>query len=253
MKELLFLRERPIAHRGLWNMEKEIPENSIPSFEKAIEKKFPIEIDVHLLEDGKVVVFHDDDLNRMTGVKKKIKDCTYEEIEKLRLKGTQYKIPLLSDVLDLVDGRVPLLIELKHDRKVGETEAALMEVLKGYRGMYAVQNFSPRSIMWFKKNYPDVPRGQLASNFSKERMPKIEKLFLKNLYLNFLAKPDFIAYAIHDFPNKRVEHFRRTGKLVLGWTVRTNEDFEEAKGNCDNVIGENFEKLDMSIFYSNNK
>ena len=178
MKNLQFLRKNPIAHRGLWDMDKGIPENSIPSFEKAIEKKYPIELDVHLLEDGKVVVFHDDDLSRMTGVKKKIKDCTYEEIEKLRLKGTQYKIPLLSDVLDLVDGRVALLIELKYDRKVGETEAALMQVLRGYRGMYAIQNFSPRSLIWFKKNYPEVPRGQLASNFSKERMSKIEKLFL---------------------------------------------------------------------------
>jgi len=247
MQNLEFLRKKPIAHRGLWSKEEGIPENSLPAFERAITEKYPIELDIHLLEDGKVVVFHDDNLKRMTGLDKKIKDCTYSEIQKLKLVDTDYGIPLLSEVLQLVEGRVPLLIELKHDRKVGETENALMELMKDYTGKYAVQNFSPRSLIWFRNHASEVPRGQLASHFSKDRMPKVEKLILKNVYLNFWTKPDFIAYAIHDFPNKNVEQFRKTGKLVLGWTVRNEQDLEKAKNYCDNVIGENFENLDLSL------
>lgn len=251
MKNLEFLRKTPIAHRGLFDKKDGIPENSLPAFERAIAGKYPIELDVHLLEDGKLVVFHDDDLNRMTGVKKKIKDCTYEEIKELKLGDTPYGIPLFSEVLELVNGRVPLLIELKYDRKAGETEKALVELLENYQGEYAVQSFSPNSLLWFKKYYPEIPRGQLASDFKEDRMLGVKKFVLKNLYLNFLTSPDFVAYSINSFPNKRVESFRKTGKLVLGWTVRNNEGLRKASGNCDNFIGENLETLDMSLFKRN--
>lgn len=243
MKNLDFLKNKPIAHRGLFNKSEGIPENSIPSFQKAIEEGYPIELDVHLLEDGKIVVFHDDDLNRMTGVKKKIKDCIYDEIKDLKLDKTNYTIPLFSEVLDLVDGRVPILIELKSDRKVGETEKELVKLLENYKGKYAVQSFSPLSIYWFKKNYPEIVRGQLAANFSNDRMFCLKKFILKNLYLNFLTNSDFISYSISSFPNKRVEDFRNKGKLVLGWTVRKKEDLEKSKKYCDNIIGENLKAL----------
>ena len=251
MLNLGFLRNRPIAHRGLFDKKAGIPENSIPAFERAIAKKYPIELDVHLLKDGKVVVFHDDNLNRMTGVNKKIKDCTYEEIKDLKLDEATWGIPLFEEVLALVNGRVPILIELKYDRRAGELEQSLVKLLENYRGEYAVQSFSPNSVRWFKKNYPKIPRGQLSASFKQDRMPKIKKLILRNVYFNFFTDPDFIAYAIDAFPNERVEKFRKTGKLVLGWTVRTNADLEKAKKYCDNIIGEHFDKLDLSIFYSN--
>lgn len=248
MKNLEFLRKNPIAHRGLWNKKEGIPENSIPAFEKAIQKEYPIELDIHLLKDGKAVVFHDDNLHRMTGVSKKIKDCTYEEIRELNLGETSYKIPLFSEVLQLVKGKVPLLIELKHDRKVGETEKVLMDILKDYDGEYAVQCFNPNSLIWFRKNFPETPRGQLSKSYRDAKMIWFQKWILRNMYLNFLSQPDFVSYEIHAFPNKRVEKFRKTGKLVLGWTAKTNQDLEIAKNNCDNIIGENFEMLDMQLF-----
>ena len=243
MANLDFLKNKPIAHRGLFDKKVGIPENSIPAFEKAIEKGYPIELDVHLLKDGKVVVFHDDDLNRMTGINKKIKDCTYDEIKKLKLDKTNYQIPLFSEVLKLVNGIVPILIEFKSDRKAGETEKELIKIIENYKGNYAVQSFNPLSLIWFKRNCPEIPRGQLSASFKKDRMCTLRKLILKNVYFNFLTKPDFISYSIDAFPNKRVEDFRNSGKLVLGWTVRKREDLDKAKKYCDNIIGENFESI----------
>ena len=238
MANVDFLRKKPIAHRGLFNKENNIPENSVLAFEKAIEKGFPIELDVHLSKDRKIVVFHDDNLKRMTEIDKKIKALNYNEIKDLKLDNTNCKIPLFSDVLKLVNGVVPILIEIKSDRKTGETEKELVKILKEYNGKYAIQSFNPFSLIWFKKNLPEVPRGQLASNFTKDKMLAVQKYVLKNLYFNFLTKPDFISFSINDLPNKKVESFRNNGNLVLGWTVRNKNDLEKAKKYCDNIIGE---------------
>ena len=249
MKKLDFLNNRPIAHRGLFNKEAGIPENSIPAFERAISNGYPIEFDVHLLRDGEVVIFHDDSLNRMTNVNKKIKNCTYDEIKKLKLDETNYGIPLFSEVLDLVNGRVPILIELKYDIKVGELEEKVVEALQDYKGKYAIQSFRPSSLIWFKNNYPLIPRGQLSASFNKDsKMIFLKKFVLKNVYLNFLTKPNFISYCIDAFPNKRVEEYRKKGNLVIGWTVRNNSDLRIAKNYCDNVICENFNKINLEIF-----
>ena len=239
MANVDFLRKKPIAHRGLFNKENNIPENSVLAFEKAIEKGFPIELDVHLSKDRKIVVFHDDNLKRMTGIDKKIKALNYDEIKDLKLDNTNCKIPLFSDVLKLVNGMVPILIEIKSDRKTGETERELVKILKEYNGKYVIQSFNPFSLIWFKKNLPEVPRGQLASNFTKDKMLAVQKYVLKNLYFNVLTKPDFISFSINDLPNKKVESFRNNGNLVLGWTVRNKNDLEKAEKYCDNIIGEN--------------
>ena len=118
MKDIEILIKKPFAHRGYFNKEDGIPENSIPAFERAVKSGFGIELDVHILKDGAIVVFHDDSLNRMTGVNKNLKDLTYDEIKDLKLNGTSFGIPLFIDVLKIVDGKVPILIELKYDNKV---------------------------------------------------------------------------------------------------------------------------------------
>ena len=245
MRNIDFLRNKPIAHRGLHNKELNIPENSISAFKEAIAKGLPIELDVHLLKDGKLVVFHDDNLNRMTGLNKKIKDCNYDEIKDLWLDKTVHRIPLFKEVLELVHGRVPILIEIKTDRKPGETEKVLAENLKGYKGEYAVQSFSPLSVRWFRKNLPSVPRGQLSCNFNKDNMCIIKKFLLKNLWFNFCTDPDFISYCVDNVPNKRLEKFRKKGKLVIGWTVKNKENLKKVKDYFDNFI---FENLDITDF-----
>ena len=127
--DLNFLLSNLIAHRGYHSLNKSVTENSFPAFMLAIEKGYIIELDLHILKDGNVVVFHDDNLNRMTGVDKNIKDTVYSDIKNLRLQNTNNYIPLFKDVLDLINGRVPIIVEFKYDVKVGLLEKAAMDIL----------------------------------------------------------------------------------------------------------------------------
>ncbi len=241
-KDLSFLKNTLIAHRGVHNNDEGIPENSLKAFQDAIDKKLIIELDLHILKDDTIVVFHDDNLSRMTGINWNIKDLTYEEIKNIKLKNTEYHIPLFSEVLELVDGKVPLLIELKTDVSVGRLEKATVQMLKDYNGKFAIQSFSPFSINWFRKNAPEIIRGQLSDNMNNRFI--IERWFLKNMLFNSISKPDFISYGINSLPNKKVSKFHKTN-LVLGWTIRNNNNLEHAKQYCDNFICENFEELNI--------
>ena len=146
MEKLEFLKQNLIAHRGMHNIKIGIPENSLKAFEKAIECKYLIELDLHILKDGSVVVFHDDNLKRMTGIDKKIADTTYDEIKNLKLQSTNNYIPLFKEVLKLISGRVPIIIELKYDTKVGLLETETMNILKDYKGKYVVKSFNPMTV-----------------------------------------------------------------------------------------------------------
>lgn len=246
MKDVNFLKENIIAHRGFHNNEKGIPENSLEAFNEAIKRNYIIELDVHLLKDGNIVVFHDDNLIRMTGCNKLLKDCTYEEIKKLTLNDTNYNIPLLKEALYVIDNKVPIIIELKTDNKTGKLEQKLIVEIEEYTGKYVVKSFNPFSVLWFKKNCPEIIRGQLSCDFRDESFSKLKKFILKNMLLNVLTKPDFISYDIKSLPNKRVEKIRKE-KLVLGWTIRNNEDYYYAKKYCDNLICENIEHLEIGL------
>ena len=237
MRDTTFLKNRLIAHRGYHNIELGIPENSMLAFKRAVDNDLIIELDVHVLKDGNVVVFHDDNLKRMTDVDVELKDMTYSDLEKIRLSNTDQKIPLLKSVLELVDGKVPIIIELKDDVKCGILEKEVVSILQGYTGKFAVKSFNPFSIRYFKKNMPEAIRGQLASDFKNDNMRKIKKLFLSKMIFNSLTKPDFISYDIKALPNKKVEKLRKK-KLVLGWTIKNEEDLETAQKYCDNYICE---------------
>lgn len=238
-----FLKQNLIAHRGMHNIKEGIPENSLEAFEKAIENSYIIELDVHILKDKSVIVFHDDNLERMTGVNKNVRDTTYKEISGLKLQNTDYHIPLLKDVLEVVAGKVPIIIELKTDVNVGILEKETVNILKKYKGKYAIKSFNPFSVYWLKKHHPEIIRGQLSSNFNNEKMNVIKKIVLKNMILNFITKPDFISYGIEGLPNRRVKRYRETN-LVLGWTITNNMQMEKSKEYCDNFICENLEELD---------
>ena len=243
-KNIDFLISNLIAHRGYHNINNNIPENSIKAFEEAIKNNFIIELDVHILRDGKIVVFHDDNLNRMTGINKNIKDMEYRQIEKLKLQGTDQKIPLLEEVLELVNGKVPIIIELKYDVKSGLLEKKLIEILKKYKGKYAIKSFNPFSVNYIRKHFPEAIRGQLSSDFKGSNIPKIKKIFLSKMLFNFITKPDFISYDIKALPNKRITKLRKN-KLILGWTARDVKDLEKAKKYCDNIIFENIELYEL--------
>lgn len=242
-KNIDFLKQNLIAHRGMHSIKNGIPENSIIAFGKAIENSYIIELDVHILKDKSVIVFHDDNLQRMTGVNKNVKDTTYNEIKDLKLQNTDWHIPLLKDVLELVNGKVPIIIELKTDVNVGALEKETANILKQYKGKYAIKSFNPFSVYWLKKHHPEIIRGQLASNFNNEKMNVIKKIVLKNMMLNFITKPDFVSYGIDGLPNKRVERYRKTN-LVLGWTITNHIQMEKGRKYCDNLICENLQNLD---------
>lgn len=238
MKDLKFLKETIIAHRGVHN-EKDIIENSLEAFKEAVNKNYIIELDVHFLKDGEVVVFHDDNIERMTGINKNLKDCTYDEIRNIKLLNKNTYIPKFSDVLKLVDGKVPILIELKNDNKVGSLESSLVQILKKYNGKYAVQSFNPLSIMWFKNNYPNIIRGQLVCKFKNKKMDNIKKFILKTMFFNIITNPDFISHSVDDLSYKEVNKIKKN-KFILGWTVRNKERYDELIKYYDNLICEKF-------------
>lgn len=232
-----WLVERCIAHRGLHN--NEFPENSLGAFQNAINNGYPIELDVHIISDGTLVVFHDDSLSRMTGKDGYLKNLTKSDLENYHLADTEYTIPTFEDVLTLIDGKVPLLIEVKNTNKVGVLETKLLEMLRAYKGEYAIESFNPYVLEWFKNNAPDILRGQLAGFFKGEKLAFIKRFALKRMVLNKIAKPDFIAYEASRLPNRFVRKYKSLP--LIAWTVRSQKEYMKVVQYCDNVIFENFE------------
>jgi len=206
-----------------------------------VERDLGIELDVQLSRDGEVMVFHDFTLNRVAGVNGKVISFTAEELGKMNLNGQEDGIPTLRQVLAAVDGRVPLIIEIKIPGFDLSVCPKAFEILDHYKGPYCIESFHPLAIHWMKKNRPGILRGQLSSDFFRhgEKGNKIQLFAVKNLLLNFLARPDFIAFDIR-YP--RALAFRLcTGlfrALSIGWTVRTEEELGKAKENFDAWICE---------------
>ena len=181
------------AHRGLWTPR--LPENSMSAFELAARRGKGIELDIQATRDGRIVVFHDDDLFRMCGVKRRVRDMTLAELRTLTLNGTRERIPTLAEVLRLVDGRVPLLIEIKGDKPDPALCRRTVDLLDGYRGAFAIESFSPLILGWFRKYRPSYARGQLVavSRAYKSTGNLLLSLILSNMLLNFISRPDFLA------------------------------------------------------------
>ena len=153
------------AHRGLYGGD--IPENSLAAFTAAVDAGYGIELDVQLSADGEVMVFHDASLERMTGVKGKLCEKTLAELRELRLDGTEHGIPTFREVLEAVDGKVPLLVELTGESADTSVCEAVDEILREYSGAYLIESFNPLLLRWYKKNHPNVLRGQLTTNLTK--------------------------------------------------------------------------------------
>ena len=171
------MKNKLIAHRGLHD--KDTPENSMGAFKKALEKDIAIEFDVHLLKDNKIVVFHDDNLKRMTGIDKKINELSYDEIKDIKLANSDEKIPLLEDVLKLVNGKVLLDIELKCDHEKYKLEDALIEVLKDYTGKIVLKSFDYKTVKYLKKK-TSYKVGILIKNLEGKNINKFDRYLLKS-------------------------------------------------------------------------
>lgn len=229
------------AHRGYHCIERGIPENSMAAFRAALSRGCGIELDVHITKDGQVAVFHDDTLKRACGADGSVESHTYEELQNYYLFHTSEKIPLLSDVLALTDGRVPLLIEFKIPGYSTEVCEKAWNILKHYKGNYMVQSFNTAGLFWFRRYAPCVLRGQLSCDLSAESMdkPRIVRFLVTHLFSNVLGRPDFISYRLRDLPAWNVSICRRLFKIpVAVWTLRTNRAVRQGISGYDMQIFE---------------
>jgi len=237
----IWLRKVPIAHRGYHDIP-QAPENSILAAKRAIERGYAIELDVQRTADGRVVVFHDYSLKRMTGLDAKVSCLPWEAIKDLKLLKTEEKIPLFSEFLKEVQGNTPLLIEVKNEGAVGPLEQNVIDALRNYPGEFAIQSFNPFVMQYFYNNVPDYVRGQLSSNFKGEDLAFWKKFLLRNLLLNFLSRPSFIAYQYETLPKWLARRLKHKGLYLLTWTVTSPEDSVLARKLFDNVIFEGYQE-----------
>lgn len=244
---MIFKRYGLIAHRGLHDRAQGIPENSLPAFERAVAGGYAIELDIHLTKDGQAVVFHDDTLTRMTGESGTIRGHTYTELQNLALDGTCYRIPLFQDVLAHVDGRVPLLIELKNKKLPGALERTFVRLIRDYKGPYIVESFNPLTVWWLRRHAPQIIRGQLACMEYDGIRPGLRTFILSRMLLNCVARPHFIAYRLSDITERLSKKCRRRRIPLLGWTVRQNDEFDKARRLCDGAIFEQIRPVIRSL------
>ena len=235
-----------IAHRGLHG--NGVPENSMKAFELAIEKGVPIELDLRLSADGKLMVFHDRSLKRMCGVEGDIYDYTCEQLLEMRLAGTDEHIPLFTDVLKFVDGRVPLLIELKRGSPVWTLEKRAYHVLKQYKGSFAVQSFDPMSMLYFRLKVPDIYRGILVTKADEgTAFERASSHLGLRMFMWDLTKPDFVSCDIRCITPKRIAKTRKMGADLFVWVARTEEERKSASAYAKTIIGEFYpEDFDFS-------
>jgi len=230
---------RNFAHRGLHKRDRSIPENSLLAFNCAAEKGYGIELDVRLSADGRAVVFHDDELPRCCGVPGCVEIMTWDEIKKLRLFGSDEGIPLLEDVFEVVDSRVPIIIEMKRGPRNKILCTRTLEVIRTYPGPVCVQSFDPFILKWFRKNAPDLLRGQLTSSsdcLGDEVAGSVACAILSKVLLNFVSRPNYIA---HNTSKKSVfvRLSETLGALRFAWTSHSPKTEETS----DAIIFEYYE------------
>ncbi len=230
------------AHRGLHDNEGEAPENSLAAFRKAAEAGFGIELDLQLSKDGEVVVFHDVTLERACQVPGLVSDYTYEELCRHRLFGSSEAVPRFQDVLKLVDGKVPLIVELKVPWQDISVCPATDRLLSEYRGFYCIESFNPLALIWYKKNRKEVIRGQLADRFSAGKGTRgLLYRLLENLMFNWVTRPDFVAYN-HQHAGMLSRRLCRRlfGNTAVAWTIQSEAELERAKSDFDLFIFDGF-------------
>ncbi|MBO4458365.1 MAG: glycerophosphodiester phosphodiesterase [Butyrivibrio sp.] len=251
------------AHRGLHDNASEAPENTMAAFKKAVDAGYGIECDVQLTKDGIPVIFHDFTLCRVAryvegqipenavrnkdgslGVAGKVSDYTFEELQKFHILDSEEKIPKFEDFLALVDGKVPLIIELKIEFKNYSVCPKADKLLSKYKGVYCIESFNPLGVLWYRKYRPEIMRGQLSDEFHRESPSEFSGVLyftLTNLLLNFLTRPDFIAFN-HKYPgNLSLWLCRHLYKITTAaWTLKSEEELKQAKDCFDIYIFDSF-------------
>ncbi len=230
------------AHRGLHDNSSQAPENSMLAFRKAVKAGYGIELDVQLTKDRIPVVFHDFTLERACKDSKKVYEYTYEELQRFSLFDSEEKIPKLEDVLKEVNGRVPLIVEIKLEWMDLTVCTVVDRLLREYKGLYCVESFNPLVLTWYRRYRNDVLRGQLADAFLKTGEFKgVLYFFLQNLLLNWMTRPDFIAYNhkyADNLSRKLCQKLYRN--TAAAWTIKTQQELDDAKECFDIFIFDSF-------------
>ncbi len=234
------------AHRGLHDNTSDAPENSLKAFDLACEAGYGIELDVQLSRDGVPVVFHDDTLDRVCGIRGRVADYTFEELHAMPLCGSGETIPSFREVLDLVDGRVPLIVEYKSE----DCDMTVCEItdplLQAYRGSYCIESFNPLVLLWYRRHRNDVVRGQLSDGYT--RIPSYRHSVKLPMYaafeyllFNCVTAPDFIAYNDEYKGNLSRRLCRKLyGSRAVVWTIRSQRQLDDSRGDFDEYIFEGF-------------
>ncbi|WP_378950912.1 glycerophosphodiester phosphodiesterase [Mesorhizobium sp. ANAO-SY3R2] len=235
MSDLSWLTARPIAHRGLHDLNKSCWENTLTAFKRAVERGYAIECDVHLSSDGEVVVFHDDTLKRLTGTDGYIWQRTAAEMGALRIGGTADHAPTLTELLNLVDGRVPLVIELKGIP--GKDEGLVAKVgaaLRDYKGKAAIMSFDHWLIRDFSSHAPGIPAGLTAWGDQVHELEAHFSMLAHNI--------SFVSYGVGHLPNRFVSFVReKLAMPVITWTVRDQDAVTKTFAHADQMTFEGFE------------
>lgn len=233
------------AHRGLHKSEAGVPENSKRAFRLAASNGYGAELDVHLSKDKRLVVMHDENLKRTTGLDMKIRNATAEVFDRLRLEQTGEEIPYLEEVLPIFQGSTPLIIEIKPcGKNYARLTARVCKLLDKYPGLnFCIESFDPRVLIWLRKNRPEIVRGQLSMNFLKERsgLKWLTAFALTNLLFNFATQPDFVAYKFEDRKNLSLLLCKKLWRVQeFSWTIHSQRDADAARKNHAPIIFEGF-------------
>lgn len=239
-----------LTHRGFFN-NVDIPENSLPAFRKTARNHMGSELDVQLTSDHKLVVFHDDDLNRVCGVDKKLIDCTYEELQSYRLLSTEERIPLFEEVLEVLNPDTPLIVEIKTNRTAYDAVEEALKILSRYQIPFTMESFDPRIVRYLKVNHPEIVRGQLAYNIFGNKESTLSfflKLIGTYMLSNFYTKPDYVAYDVHSPYNLSFMICSRIFKTeCVAWTVKNEDDLAYARKYYQQIIFDSFIPSDVSV------
>ncbi|MBR4068154.1 MAG: glycerophosphodiester phosphodiesterase [Clostridia bacterium] len=230
------------AHRGLHDGNREVPENSLRAFQLAVENGYGMELDVQLTADGQLVVFHDKTLKRVCGADVVLHTLTYDQLSMYPLPDGSC-IPLFSQVLELVDGRAPIIVEVKYHGDVTANAEAAHRILRGYRGAYCVESFHPLAMYYFRKHAPEIARGQLADGgrYSKGESSLLVHLAMKHLLVNCISRPHFVAYSVPEDKTPAMWLMKNLFKpLLAAWTISDQHTLDACKGVYDYPIFELF-------------
>ncbi|MDQ0560242.1 glycerophosphoryl diester phosphodiesterase [Rhizobium mesoamericanum] len=229
-----WLKEQPVAHRGFHDLNKAVWENTLSAFSRAVDAGFAIECDLHYASDGVPVVFHDENLERLCNLKGDVRERTSRELGLISVGGTADKIPTLRQLLDLVKGQVPLVIELKGREADDEGFAeAVLDVLEGYEGKVALMSFDHWLLRDLKALNAPYPLGLTAGGNKPQEFEVHEKAMDLGL--------DFISYFFADLPNPFITAQREKGIVVITWTVRDEKGRKHTFENADQMTFEGFD------------